>query len=240
MSRSSAELRYPRLRVPKRNSNFFVELGPGGLSTLTLAGLSAVLGLGLPVAWRLRDVLGAAGGDPPEHADAILVLGRELVADRPTAVFRARLEHGAELWLAGWAPWLVVSGGMTGRATRSEAEAGRELLVSCGVPPEKIWIEDRSRFTLENLFYVRDALRERRLRRVILVSDPLHLARAATLARGLALDVACAAAESAPPRRGSAGWWMRGAREAFLLHWYHVGIAYSRAIGSQRMLARVR
>ena len=226
--------------MPKPNSTFVAELGPGGFSTLALAGLAALVGLGLPVAWRLREVLRGAAGDSPAPADAILVLGRELEADRPTAVFRARLEQGEALWRAGWAPWLVVSGGMTGLAKRSEAEAGREYLVARGVPPPSIWVEDRSRFTLENLYNVRGALRERGLSRVILVSDPLHLARAATLARGLALEVACSAAPSAPPLRGSPGWWLRGAREAFLLHWYHVGVAYSRAIGSQRMLARVR
>jgi hypothetical protein len=32
---------------------------------------------------------------------------------------------------------------------------------------------------------------------------------------------------------------MRAMREGFLLHWYHVGLAYSRAIGSRRMLERV-
>jgi uncharacterized SAM-binding protein YcdF (DUF218 family) len=226
--------------LSRRNSTFLSELGPGGLSTLTLASLAALLGLGLPIAWRLREVLRAAAGEAPARADAILVLGRELAADLPTPVFRARLERGAELWRAGWAPLVVVSGGMTGRATRSEAAAGREHLLELGVPASAIRIEDRSRFTLENLFNVRGALRAESLGRVLLVSDPLHLARAAALARGLALEVCSSAARAAPPLPGGAAWWLRATREAFLLHWYHVGVAFSRAIGSERMLARVR
>lgn len=224
--------------VRRRNSTFVAELGPGGLSSLTLALLTGALGLGLPVAWRLREVLRRAEGEPPRPADALLVLGRELVDDRPTEVFRARLDQGAALYRAGWAPRIVVSGGMTGTARRSEAAAGREYLLDSGVPAADVWTEDAARFTLENLYNARETLRQRGLSRLILISDPLHLARAAALARGLGLDFVCCAAP-APPRRGSLAWWLRAGREAFLIHWYHVGVAYSRAIRSEKLLSRV-
>jgi uncharacterized SAM-binding protein YcdF (DUF218 family) len=226
--------------VARRNSTFLAELGPGGLSSLALALATGALGLGLPIALRARRVLAAAAGEPPAVADAVLVLGRELVDDRLTAAFEARLEHALELLRGGWAPRLLISGGMTGAATRSEAAAGRDFLRARGVPSEQIWIEESSRFTLENLVNVRVTLRARGLRRVIVVSDPLHLARAATMASGLGLDFRCSAAVAAPPVRRSVAWWLRLLREAFLLHWYHVGIAYSRAIGSQKLLSRVR
>lgn len=223
----------------RRNSTFFEELGPGGLSSLSLALASGLLGLGIPVVVRSREILRAARRDERRKSDAILVLGRELVDDRPSAVYRARLDHGARLWREGWAPEIVVSGGLTGCATRSEAAAGREHLLALGIPAPAILVEDRSRHTLENLFFVRESLAARGLGRLLLVSDPLHLARAAAFARGLALEIACSPAAEAPPRPGGPGWWLRTAREAFLLHWYRVGVAYSRAIGSERMLARV-
>lgn len=225
--------------MTRRNSTFLSELGPGGLSSLTLAFATGLLGLGVPVAVRMARVLRLAAGEAPRGADVILILGRELVDDRPTPVFRARLEHGARLWREGWAPELVVSGGLTGDATRSEAEAGREVLLGLGVPAAVIGIERGSRHTLENLFNVRETLRRRGLSHFILVSDPLHLARVSALARGLGLDFVCSAASAAPPRRGSAEWWWRAWREGFLLHWYHVGVAYSRALGSERLLSRV-
>jgi len=225
--------------VRRRNSTFFAELGPGGLSSLTLAASTVVAGLGLPLAWRAREVLRVAREDDRSRADAILVLGRELIGDAISEVFRARLDHGAQLWREGWAAQIVVSGGMTGTARRSEAEAGREWLLGSGIPDPAILVEDRSRHTLENLFFVRETLAARGLGRLLLVSDPLHLARAAALARGLSLDVACSPAPGAPPRPGTGGWWARLLREGFLLHWYRVGVGYSRAIGSERMLTRV-
>jgi uncharacterized SAM-binding protein YcdF (DUF218 family) len=223
----------------KKNSTLLAELGPGGLSSLTLALSSTLLSLGAPLLWRGRQVLAGARGDPLRRSDAIVVLGRELVGDRPTPIFRARLDHGLALLRERWAPELVISGGMTGRATRSEAAAGRDYLLEAGAPPEALSIEERSRFTLENLFFVRESLRARGLGRLVLVSDPLHLARAAAFARGLSLDACCSPALAAPPARGSAEWWLRAGREGFLLHWYCVGLAYSRAIRSERLLARV-
>ena len=225
--------------MKRRNSTFIAELGPGGLSSLVLALASGVLGFGLPVAARLREVLQRAGHDDRRPSDAVLILGRELVGDRPTAIFRARLEHGAALWREGWAPEIFVSGGMTGSASRSEAAAGREHLIGLGLPAGAIRIEEGSRHTLENLYNVREALRRHGLGRLLLVSDPLHLARAETLARGLSIDCSCSPAAAAGPLRGSVGWWLRAVREAFLLHWYHVGLAWSRLLGSRRMLARV-
>ena len=220
-------------------SRWLRELGPGGASTFSLALVTGALGLGLPVVFRMRSVLAAAARDETGPADAVLVLGRALVDDLPTEVFRARLEHGAKLLAAGLAPRLVVSGGKTGGSRRSEAEAGRDFLAERGIDAAAVLIEDRSRHTLENLFFVRETARAAGWRRLLLVSDPLHLARAGALARGLGLEVLLSPARAAPPRRGSPGWALRAAREGFLLHWYHVGLGFSRAIGSRRMLDRV-
>lgn len=220
-------------------SQWWRELGPGGASTFSLAFLSGAVGLGLPVAYRMRAVLAAARQDETGPADAVLVLGRSLVGDQPSPVFRARLEHGARLLAEGLAPRIVVSGGRTGRSARSEAEAGRDYLLERGIDRDAVLLEDRSRHTLENLFFVRETARGAGWRRLLLVSDPLHLARAAALARGLKLDVLLSPATAAPPAAGSPTWILRAIREGFLLHWYYVGLAYSRAIRSHRLLDRV-
>lgn len=209
------------------------------MTSFVLALLLAVVGLGLPIAWRLRQVLRGAGRDLRGPADAVLVLGRSLEGGRPSEVFLARLDHGLELWRTGLAGHLVVAGGVTGKATRSEAEVGKEYLEAQGAPPAKVLAEDRSRHTLENLFNVREELRRRGWSKLLVVSDPLHMARASALAHGLGLDVEPCPAAASPPRRGSLGWWLRATQEAAMLHWYHVGVAYSRAIGSERLLRRV-
>src|SRR5262245_57439163 len=80
------------------------------------------------------------------RADAIVVLCSH---DDSVAV------RGAELWLAGWAPLLVYSGGL-GAITKhlwTEPEADRfaRVAISMGVPGDRILIENRSTNTGENV-----------------------------------------------------------------------------------------
>jgi len=224
--------------APPRAS-FRQKLGPGGAASLGLALASALGLLLLPLGIRLRRVVAETGGDPLEPADAILVLGRRLEEDAPTAIYEARLAHAEGLWRQGLAPRILVAGGITGRAIRSEAEAGRDWLAARGVPTGAVLLEDRSQHTLENLFNVRAHLRAEGWRTLLVVSDPLHLARARATARGLGLEVRCSPAPGCPPAPGSLAWWRRAATEAFFLHWYHTGMLYSRLIRRERQLSRV-
>ncbi|WP_243303949.1 YdcF family protein [Geothrix oryzisoli] len=220
-------------------ARFHQKLGPGGAASLGLALATALGLLLLPVGFRLRRVVAETGGDPLEPADAILVLGRRLEEDAPTAIYEARLAHAENLWRQGLAPRILVAGGTTGRATRSEAEAGRDWLTARGVPREAVLLEDRSQHTLENLFNVRIHLRAEGWRTLLLVSDPLHLARARATARGLGLEVRCSPAPGCHAASGRLAWWRRALAEAFFLHWYHTGMLYSRLIRSPRQLERV-
>jgi len=88
-----------------------------------------------------------------EKADCILVLGSHdlRVADR-----------GAEIFLQGYAPYLVFSGGL-GNLTRGmwkEAEADQFARIARqkGVPDENILIENRSTNTGENILFTRQLL----------------------------------------------------------------------------------
>lgn len=224
--------------MPRHRSDSWTSFfGPGAASSFLIASMLALLGAGIPVLVRLRAVLRGARGAPPSPADAILVLGRVLRADRPTPAFEERLAHGAELFARGLAPRILIAGGMTGNATRSEAAAGEEFLLARGIPAPAIVREDRSRHTLENLFFVREDGRKQGWHTLLLVSDPLHLARVAAYAEGLGMEIVPSPAVKAGPH--GLGYARRALREAFILHWYHVGVAYSRLIRSRRLLERV-
>ena len=86
--------------------------------------------------------------------------------------------RGAELWLAGWAPLLVYSGGL-GAITRhmwTEPEADRfaRVAVEMGVPAERLLIENRSTNTGENVRFTREVLAAKGIdpARLILVQKP--------------------------------------------------------------------
>lgn len=95
-------------------------------------------------------------GQPLTKADAILVL---CSYDKRVA------ERGAEVFLEGWAPLLIFSGGL-GAITKhmwSEPEADQfaRVAIGMGVPEEKILIENQSTNTGENVRFTRALLAER-------------------------------------------------------------------------------
>lgn len=188
---------------------------------------------------RVRRVLARARERDSSPSDCIVVFGRQLKEERPSPVFVARLREAEGCFRMGLAPQILVAGGCTAGSRTSEAQAGREVLVSWGVPASAVLLEEGSRHTLENLFEVRKLVWERGWKRLLLVSDPLHLARIEALARGLGLEFGLRGAPGCPPQPGTFGWWLRASREAFLLFWYELGVAFSRWIRSERMLQRV-
>ena len=106
---------------------------------------------------------------PLQQADAILVLGSH---DTRVAV------RAAELWLAGYAPLLVFSGGYgrltAGSWTEAEADKFAKIAISMGVPESQILVENRSTNTGENIALSYQLLRERglSLKKLILVQKP--------------------------------------------------------------------
>jgi uncharacterized SAM-binding protein YcdF (DUF218 family) len=87
-------------------------------------------------------------------------------------------ERGAELFLEGWAPLLIFSGGLGSITSQmwSEPEADRfaEIAVKLGVPREKILIENQSTNTGENILLTRKLLATHGVnpRNLILVQKP--------------------------------------------------------------------
>jgi len=102
-------------------------------------------------------------------ADVIIVLGSH---DTRVA------ERGAEVFLAGWAPLIVLSGNLGALTseiwTRPEAEIFAEVAQAKGVPRERMLLEPRATHTGENVSFSRELLAERGIhpRRVIAVQKP--------------------------------------------------------------------
>src|SRR6266496_68553 len=116
------------------------------------------------ILWRYHQL-----NQPLVKADAILVL-----CSHDTAV----AECGAELWLAGWAPLLVMSGGRGAITSRlwqePEADLFARIAIDRGVPSDRILIENASTNTGENVTFTRRLLADRGLEpaSIIVVQKP--------------------------------------------------------------------
>lgn len=87
-------------------------------------------------------------------------------------------ERGAELFLGGWAPLLIFSGGLGAITSRFWKEPEADLFASraiqMGVDPSRVLIENRSTNTGENVQFTKRLLAERALdpKSFILVQKP--------------------------------------------------------------------
>ncbi len=93
-----------------------------------------------------------------KKSDCIFVLGSNDIR---------MAEHAADLYLQGYAPFIIFSGGF-GRLTggvfkKPEADLFADVAAKKGVPPEKIFIENKSTNTGENIELTKKLLAEKGL-----------------------------------------------------------------------------
>ena len=90
-----------------------------------------------------------------EKSDFVLVLGSH---DTRVAV------RAAELWLQGWAPLVIFSGGLgrltEGMWTETEADKFARIAIEMGVPEDAILIENKSTNTGENILFTQELLKK--------------------------------------------------------------------------------
>jgi uncharacterized SAM-binding protein YcdF (DUF218 family) len=141
--------------------------------------------------------------DDRRPADAIVVLGAAQYNGRPSPVFAARLDHALELYRAGLAPTVVVTGGIGSGDRVSEATVGHGYLKARAVPETAIVVRPDGRTTEESMRSVAEWLHDRELRRVLLVSDPFHMARLRLEARRVDLDAFTTPTTTSPIQPGS-------------------------------------
>ena len=126
--------------------------------------------------WQYAEV------DETRQADVAIVLGAGTAGNTVSPVFRERLLHGIWLYENGYVDYLLLTGGVGDGSTRSDAAVAREFVLSQGLPPEVILIEEASTITEENLDNARKVMEENGLSTALLVSDPLHMKRAMLVA----------------------------------------------------------
>ena len=115
--------------------------------------------------------------DQARPADAIVVFGAAEYVGKPSPVFRARLDHGYDLFQQHLAPTIITTGGSGGDPKFSEGGVGREYLMARGVPEKDIIAETQSRNTDTSVERVAVIMRANGMKTCVAVSDPYHLYR---------------------------------------------------------------
>lgn len=148
--------------------------------------------------WTMRGFIGGAalygaivayvwwlgGRDQRRKVDAIVVLGAAHYNGRPSRVLRARLDHAADLYEAGLAPVIVVTGGMAEGDRVSEATVSQQYLKGRAVPVTAIVVRPDGHDSHQSILSAAEWLDDHEMHSVLLVSDPFHMARLVAEANG--------------------------------------------------------
>ena len=122
------------------------------------------------------------------RADAAVVMGATVFRNRPSPVFRERINHAINLYQQGMVQYLIFTGGLAGNDELAESEAARAYAIGQGVPAEHIFIETESDNSCLNLVEAKRIMDENGMEQALIVSDPLHMRRAIWLAENIGMD----------------------------------------------------
>ncbi len=216
-------------------------MGLDGLAMLAVSNLVLFFSMGFSLLLSFHAVLRAAIATPAQISVShwILVPGVRLQADQPVADFTQRLARSLQLFDSEKNHRLILLGGWTQGSSISEATAGQDYLVQCGIPEGRILLEQRSLHTLENFLFARQLMAESpETGCCVIITNRYHLARCSSMASYIGIDhVVCAAEDSFELGMRNLGLVLR---EAYLLHWYYVGRCWARVTMNRAMRARLK
>ena len=118
-------------------------------------------------------------------ADAIVVLGASVLADgTPSSILQDRLDDGIELYRAGAAPKIIMSGDNS-TVSYNEVKAMKDYAVSQGVPSQDVFCDHAGFSTYESMYR---AMHVFGAERIVVATQTYHLYRALYAAHGLGME----------------------------------------------------
>ena len=127
----------------------------------------------------------AAYGNPPpvDQPSTVVVLGCLIRGDQPSTMLRRRLDRALELLEANPQAVCILSGGQGAGEDYTEAWVMEKYLLEQGVEPDRLFREEKSTDTAENIRFSVQMQREQDLPdRLVIATDGFHQLRAALLA----------------------------------------------------------
>ena len=166
--------------------------------------ITAILCIGLLVFGVTEAIIvSASRGNPDEPAEYLLVLGAKVnPGGRPSLALKNRIDAAYDYLTAHPGCTAVLSGGQGSDEPMTEAECMYRELVDLGIDGERLWLEDRSTSTWENLKFTLALIREKtgtEPGKIALLSSEFHLYRAGLFAGRFGLETVGVPAETTLP-----------------------------------------
>ncbi|PYG90297.1 uncharacterized SAM-binding protein YcdF (DUF218 family) [Ruminiclostridium sufflavum DSM 19573] len=167
----------------KKNTKFYNKIGKIvlGLFILWVITFAAVVAV----------LLNSAVSQGNEKVDSVIVLGAGLKGEKPTLVLQKRLDYALDYLNKNTEATAIVSGGQGIGETITEAEGMKRYLTSHGISGERIFKEEKSTSTYENMVFSKRVFEEttgEKLDKVMIITNDFHMFRAKKLAGRAGLE----------------------------------------------------
>lgn len=130
-----------------------------------------------------------------ENLDYVIVLGAQMRSSGPSVIYKYRLQKAKEYLDANENTIVITTGGQGFNESVSEGEGGRDYLVSLGVAPERILVENSSMDTVENVENAMALLRadgiDEKTLRIGIITNGFHVFRGVHITRKLTDAYVC-------------------------------------------------
>lgn len=144
-------------------------------------------------------IFSAAGNTPPDSATVVVLGCLVSPSGAPSRSLQSRIDKAAEYLQKHPEAVCIVSGGQGSVEPKSEAAVMARELEKQGIDPSRIFQEDQSTDTRENMAFSAELIAEKGLsREVAVVTDDYHEFRAGELAKQAGLTPYAVPAESIP------------------------------------------
>lgn len=136
---------------------------------------------------------------PAAEADTVIVLGCKVDRNGPSRMLRERLDAAYDYLQENTDAIVIVTGGQGSDEPEPEGTAMQKYLVKKGIDAGRIYVEDRSESTRENLINAESIMQENRLSEpVLIVTNDFHVLRARMIANSLSIEASTLPAPTDP------------------------------------------
>lgn len=162
------------LKKAVRSTGGKVVVGMIGILILAIIGLCVITGTRIMGAWSVK---------PDENA-TVVVLGCKVNGTAPSLALSERIHAAYDYLKIHEDVPCIVSGGQGDGEDISEAQCMRDELVSLGISEDRIYMEDQSKTTEENMEYSAEIIRQNNFSSdVAIVTNEFHMYRAEEFAK---------------------------------------------------------
>lgn len=146
--------------------------------------LAACLVLGTCVGAGLSIAMVAAIRNTPPENGTVIVLGCKVYGSQPSPMLQRRLNTALKYLNANPESPVICSGGLSAGDPYSEAKVMAQYLYDHGIPQERIYLEERSTSTAENIAFSAQIIRDYGLpSQIALATDGFHQLRGQIFSR---------------------------------------------------------